>query len=124
MNQFGAGSTQPSSSETLFPGFPTLDVNRLFKVVKQRLWLAILIASIIVGPAISYVMLAPKIYRYSAVIYVDPKKDGAVFDGIKGASMPSFETLDALKSMAGAISNGTTILRVVDKLEHRNDPDF
>lgn len=108
----------------MFPGFPTLDVNRLFKVVRQRLWLAILIASVFVGIAITYVMLAPKIYRSSAVIYVDPKNDGAVFKGIKGASTPSWETLDALKSMAGAISNGTTILRVVDKLDLRNDPEF
>ncbi|MEC5129266.1 polysaccharide biosynthesis tyrosine autokinase [Verrucomicrobiales bacterium BCK34] len=124
MNQFGAGPTQPSSSETLFPGFPTLDLNRLIKVVKQRLWLAMLIAAVFVGIAITYVTLAPKIYRSSAVIYVDPKNDGAVFKGIKGASSSNWDTLDALKSMAGAITNGTMILRVVDKLELKDDPTF
>lgn len=124
MNQFGAGPTQPSSSETLFPGFPTLDLSRLITVVKQRLWLAILITSVFVGVAIAYVMTATKIYRSSAVIYVDPKNEGAVFQGIKGAKFSSWDTLDALKSMAGAITNGTMVLRVVDNLELRNDPEF
>jgi uncharacterized protein involved in exopolysaccharide biosynthesis len=124
MNQFGAGPTQPSSSETLFPGFPTLDLSRLITVGKQRLWLAVLITSVFVGIAITYVMTVTKIYGSSAVIYVDPKNEGAVFQGIKGAKFSSWDMLDALKSMAGAITNGTMVLRVVDKLALRNDPEF
>ncbi|MEM9016901.1 MAG: polysaccharide biosynthesis tyrosine autokinase, partial [Verrucomicrobiota bacterium] len=124
MNQFGAGPTQPASSDALFPGFPTLDVGRLIQVVRRRLWLAALIAAGFVATALAYVYLAPKTYQSHAVIYVDPKNEGAVFDGLKGVKQASWETLDALKSMAEGIRNGTVILRVVDQLDLRNDPDF
>jgi len=124
MNQFGAGPTQPASSESLFPGFPTLDLGRLVSVVWRRLWLAMMVAGAFVGLALTYVMLAPKVYESTAVIYVDPKNEGAVFEGLKGVRQASWESLDALKSMAEGIRNGTVILRVVEKLKLREDTDF
>lgn len=124
MNQFGTGSSSSQTSESLFPGFPTLDIGRLISSIRKRLWLAMLVAAVFVGLAITYVMLATKIYQSSAVIYVDPKNEGAVFSGITGASQASWSTLDALKSLAAGISNGAVILRVVDKLELRDDPTF
>lgn len=124
MNQFGASPSQPPSSEPLFPGFPTLDVSRIFSVVWKRLWLMALVAISFVGAAIAYVYIAPKIYESTAVIYVDPKNEGAVFEGIKGVRQASWESLDSLKSMAEGIRNGTVILRVVDRLKLREDPTF
>ncbi len=124
MNQFGAGQSQPTTNGALFPGFPTLDVARLITVIRRRLWLAALIAAVFVGLAIAYVYVAPKVYESTAVIYVDPTTEGTVFDGFRGVKQASWETLDALKSMAEGIRNGTVILRVVDRLELRNDPDF
>ncbi|MEM6279936.1 MAG: Wzz/FepE/Etk N-terminal domain-containing protein, partial [Verrucomicrobiota bacterium] len=124
MNQFDAGPSQPASSDTLFPGFPTLDLGRLVQVVRKRLWLAAVVAAGFVALAVVYLLLTPKMYQSSAVLYVEPKNDGAVFSGIMGAKQASWETLDALKSMAEGIRNGTVILRVIDRLELRNDPDF
>ncbi|MEM9283269.1 MAG: Wzz/FepE/Etk N-terminal domain-containing protein, partial [Verrucomicrobiota bacterium] len=125
MNQPGAGHSQPTAAaDSLFPGFPTLDLGRLVSLVKKRLWLAALIAACFVGMALAYVFLAPKIFQSSAVIYVDPASEGSVFDGIRGAKQASWETLDALKSMAEGIRNGTVILRVVDRLSLRDDPTF
>ncbi|MEM7677182.1 MAG: Wzz/FepE/Etk N-terminal domain-containing protein, partial [Myxococcota bacterium] len=124
MNQFEAGPSQPAASDALFPGFPTLDVARLIDVVKKRLWLAALVASAFVALATTYVMLAPKTYRSTAVIYVEPKNEGAVFDGLRGVRQASWESLDALKSMAEGIRNSAVILRVVDALALRDDPDF
>ena len=46
------------------------------------------------------------------------------YDGLKGANQASWQTLDALKSMAEGIRNGSVILRVIDKLDLRNDPGF
>lgn len=124
MNQFGAGPSQPASSEVLFPGFPTLDLGRLVSVIWKRLWLAVLIAAGFVGLALAYVFTATKVYESTAVIYVDPKNEGAVFEGLKGVRQASWESLDALKSMAEGIRNGTVILRVVDKLKLRDDAGF
>ncbi len=124
MSPYSAGPSQPASSESLFPGFPTLDLGRLFSVVRRRLWLALLVAGAVTGLAVAYVTIAPKIYQSSAVIYVDPKNEGAVFEGIKGVRQASWESLDALKSMAEGIRNSTVILRVADRLSLRDAPDF
>jgi len=124
MNQTGSTPSQPSASDPLFPGFPTLDIGRLIKVVRKRIWLAMLIAGAFVALAVFYVLTAKKVYQSSAVIYVDPKNESAAFSGIKGASQASWETLDALKSMAQGISDGTVILRVAKSLDLQNDPDF
>ncbi len=124
MNQIGANTSQTSSAESLFPGFPTLDIGRLLSVVKKRLWLAALVAGIFVALAVAYVLTATKIYASNAVIYIPQKNEGAVFDGIKGAKVASWESLDALKSMAEGIQNGAVILRVANKLKLRDDPDF
>ncbi|MCG8598726.1 MAG: polysaccharide biosynthesis tyrosine autokinase [Verrucomicrobiales bacterium] len=124
MNQFGAGPSQPSSTESMFPGFPSLDIGRLIRVIRRRLWLAAVVAGLFVALAIAYVLTATKIYQSSAVIYVEPKNEGAAFNGLKGAKQASWQTLDALKSMAEGIRNGSVILRVVDQLDLRNDPEF
>ncbi|HRQ88628.1 MAG TPA: polysaccharide biosynthesis tyrosine autokinase [Bacteroidia bacterium] len=124
MNQFNAGPSHPASSESLFPGFPTLDVGRLLSVVWRRLWLAVLVAGAFVALAVVYVLKAPKIYQSTAMIYVDPKTEGAVFEGLKGVKQASWESLDALKSMAEGIRKSTVILRVADRLKLRDDPTF
>jgi uncharacterized protein involved in exopolysaccharide biosynthesis len=78
-----------------------------------------------VGLALAYVMLAPKVYESTAVIYVDPKNEGRRSSrGSKGVRQASWESLDALKSMAEGIRNGTVILRVAEKLKLREDADF
>lgn len=124
MNQFGAGPSQPASSDALFPGFPTLDLGRLFHVVRKRLWLAAIVASAFIGLAVLYLIVTPKVYQSSAVIYVEPKNEGAAFTDIKGVKQASWETLDALKSMAEGIRNSSVILRVDERLGLRDDPAF
>lgn len=124
MRPYDAGPSQPSSSETLFPGFPTLDVGRLVRSVRDRLWLVALVIAAFLGLALAYVFLAPRTYQSSAVIYVDPRNEGAVFEGLKGVKQASWESLDALKSMAQGIQDSAVILRVVDRLELREDPDL
>ena len=43
MNPFGAGPTEPASSESRFPGFPNLDPGRLGRAVRRRIWFAMLV---------------------------------------------------------------------------------
>jgi capsular exopolysaccharide synthesis family protein len=124
MNQFGAGPSQPTSTDSLSPGLPSLDIGRLLRVIRKRFWLAAAVAAVFVVLAIAYVLTATKIYQSSAVIYVDPKNEGAAFNGLKGPNRASWQTLDALKSMAEGIRNGSVILRVVDTLDLRNNPEF
>ena len=124
MNQFGAGPSQPTSTESLSSGLPPFHIGRLLRVIRKRLWLAAVVAAVFVVLSIAYVLTATKIYQSSAVIYVDPKNEGAAFNGLKGANQASWQTPDALESMAAGIRNGSVILRVVDTLDLRNNPEF
>ena len=124
MNQFGAGPSQPTSTESLSSGLPPFHIGRLLRVIRKRLWLAAVVAAVFVVLSIAYVLTATKIYQSSAVIYVDPKNEGAAFNGLKGANQASWQTPDALKSVAAGIRNGSVILRVVDTLDLRNNPEF
>jgi len=124
MNQFQASPAPNTSAETLFPGFPALDPGRLISVAIKRWWLGVLIVGAFVGLATVYMLTATKMFESSAVLYVDPKNESTAFAGIKGANQANWESLDALKSMAEGIRNGTVILRVVDALSLRSDPDF
>ena len=108
----------------MFPGFPALDIARLVAVTRKRLWLAAVIALAVIGLEVAYVFLAPKDYESTAVVYVDPTNENTAFDGFRGAKQASWETLDALKSMAAGMRNANVILRVVDRLELRDDADF
>ena len=124
MNQFGAGPSQPTSTESLSSGLPPFHIGRLLRVIRKRLWLAAVVAAVFVVLSIAYVLTATKIYQSSAVIYVDPKNEGAAFNGLKGANQASWQTPYALESMAAGIRNGSVILRVVDTLDLRNNPEF
>jgi capsular exopolysaccharide synthesis family protein len=124
MNQFGAGPSQPTSTESLSSGLPPFHIGLLLRVIRKRLWLAAVVAAVFVVLSIAYVLTATKIYQSSAVIYVDPKNEGAAFNGLKGANQASWQTPDALKSVAAGIRNGSVILRVVDTLDLRNNPEF
>ncbi len=124
MNQFGAGPSQPTSTESLSSGLPPFHIGRLLRVIRKRFWLAATVAAVFVVLSIAYVLTATKIYQSSAVIYVDPKNEGAAFNGLKGANQASWQTPDALKSVAAGIRNGSVILRVVDTLDLRNNPEF
>lgn len=124
MKQFDAGPSQPASSDTLFPGFPTLDVARLVKSVRNRIWLVGVVVAAFVGLAVAYVLLAEKTYESTAVIFVDPANEGAVFDGLKGIQKANWQTLDALKSMAEGIQNTEVMLRVADRLDLKKEVDL
>ena len=124
MNQFGAGPSQPTSTESLSSGLPSFHIGRLLRVIRKRFWLAATVAAVFVVLSIAYVLTATKIYQSSAVIYVDPKNEGAAFNGLKGANQASWQTPYALESMAAGIRNGSVILRVVDTLDLRNNPEF
>jgi len=63
------------------------------------------------------VLPAPKVHESASAISIDPESEGVVFGGLKGLRQASRESLDALKSRAGAIRDGTLILGGVETLK-------
>ena len=124
MNQLETLPAQADASDGLFPGFPTLDLGKLFQAILKRLWLAVSIAMVFVILAIAYVLCAKKFYESNALIYIESTNSDGVFNGLKGASQKSYESLDSLKSIAAGLTSGAVILRVDKKLGLRDDPTF
>ena len=124
MNQFETHPAQADASEGLFPGFPTLDIEKLIGLLRKRLWIALAIMGLFVGIAIVHVLTAQKIYESSALINIESSQYSGVFDGMKGGRQMSYDSLDELKSIAAGLTSGSAILRVVEKLDLRNDPTF
>ena len=124
MNQFETQPAQTDASEGLFPGFPTLDVAKLVRLILKRLWIAVSVFGLFVLLAIVYLFTAEKIYESNALIYIESDETGGTFGDFKGAPKASFKSLDALKSIASSMSSGNVILRVVDSLDLRNDASF
>ncbi len=125
MNQFDNQPAQADSAEGLFPGFPTLDVGKLAKLVVRRLWIAGFVFGVCIALAVAYLAFAKKVYQSTALINIEGTSGSSgAFAEFKGAKSTNSQTLDSLKSIATGLTNGSSILRVVEKLNLRNDPDF
>tara|TARA_B100000927_G_scaffold63204_1_gene49609 strand:+ start:8296 stop:10338 length:2043 start_codon:yes stop_codon:yes gene_type:complete len=122
MNQLGAGQSQASTYDALSPLSETPERSRLMTAIIPRFWLAALIVAVFIGFAVAYVHLAPKVYESVAIIYVDPKGDSAGYDGMRREK--GWDDPVTLLSLAEGIRSGVVILRVVDRLELRDDPGF
>ena len=116
---------QADAADGLFPGYPTLDVGKLISLVLKRIWIAAAVFALFVALALVYVLTAPKIYRSTALISIESARlDGGVFVGMKGARTMNYESLDALKTIAAGLTGGSVILRVIEKLDLKDDPTF
>lgn len=122
MNQL-PNTTSPTGSP--FPGYPTLDLEGLFRAVLNRAWIVIAIFGLFVSVAIAYVLfIAKKTYTSSAVVYVEPQREHILNDSIRHVRNDDFHNLDALKSLEQGLVSGSVILRVIEKHDLKNDPEF
>ncbi len=101
---------------------PLLDFDDLLGILRRRLpWLMILPA-IGLAAALAYVYLvAEPLFQSKAMVFVDPMFDRAlqINPGAQGMS-----DLDSLNSLEKAIISDSMILRVVNKLNLRDEPGF
>ncbi|MCB1061422.1 MAG: hypothetical protein KDN20_00715 [Verrucomicrobiae bacterium] len=116
-------SQLPASGSSAFPGYPTLDLTGLFHTLTRRIWWVAGIFAAFVTLAIIYVtFIATKKYESIAVVYIE--REQVLNDNIQSVHGEDFSKLDALKSLERSLVSASVILRVVDKLDLRNDPTF
>ncbi len=101
---------------------PLLDFKDLASIIKRRFWWLIAIPFVCVVLTIVYLYtLAVPLYSSSALIYVDPKFEKTLqIENVQSSS----SDLDSLNSLEKAITSDTMIIRVVNKLNLREEPDF
>lgn len=125
MKQFETQPAQADASEGLFPGFPTLDLGKLFGLVVRRIWLAAAIFGGAILLAVLHLIFADRVYESTALINIESSQsDSGVFSGLKGVKQTGYDSLNELKSIAAGLTSGSVILRVVEELELRKDPSF
>lgn len=116
-------STLPSSGSSAFPGYPTLDLAGLIHSLVRRAWLIGGTFIVSVALALVYVLfLAKKKYESAAIVYVE--REQVLNDNIRGVLNEDFSKLDSLKSLERSIVSSAVILKVIDQLDLRDDPDF
>ncbi|MDF1812534.1 MAG: Wzz/FepE/Etk N-terminal domain-containing protein [Verrucomicrobiales bacterium] len=101
---------------------PVFDLQDLFSIIKRRFFLLLLFPFIGGLLAIFYLFFFATLYYSStALIFIDPKFDH-ILQVENVASVAS--DLDSLNSLERTITSDSMILRVIDRLELRNDLDF
>ena len=102
---------------------PLLDFKDLVSIIKRRFWWLVAIPFVCVVLTIVYLFtIAVPLYSSSALIYVDPKFEKTL--QIENVQASSSSDLDSLNSLEKAITSDTMIVRVVNKLNLREEPDF
>ncbi len=124
-------SASPSKGSSRTPGAaewdlielsPVFDLQDLLAIARKKiLWLLLLP---IIGAALAIVYLtffATLYYESKALIFIDPKFDHTLqLENVDSVA----SDLDSLNSLERAMTSDSMILRVIDKLELREDRDF
>ncbi len=101
---------------------PLLDLDDLAGIVKRRLIWFLILPSVCLAAALSYVYLvAEPLFQSKALVFVDPMFDRSLQIHPSGMGMSD---LDSLNSLEKAIISDTMVLRVIDKLGLRDEPGF
>lgn len=101
---------------------PLIDFADLFDIIKRRIKLLIAIPFLLVALCIVWLyFIATPFYKSTAMVFIDPKFDNI----LQNENVNSIASdLDSLNSLEKAIVSDTMILRVVDKLNLRDEPGF
>lgn len=101
---------------------PLLDLDDLFGILRRRLPWFFILPTICVAIALFYAFfLAERLYQSKAMVFVDPMFDQTLQIQPTGTAMSD---LDSLNSLEKAIVSDTMMLRVIEKLDLREQAGF
>ncbi|HYZ73745.1 MAG TPA: Wzz/FepE/Etk N-terminal domain-containing protein, partial [Chthoniobacterales bacterium] len=111
-------------SPTHAGGSPLLrfDFGYVFRLLLSRAWFIILVVLLALAGAISYLMIAPKIYSAFATVEVQQEADKVT--NITDIDKEEYKNNDALKTVEQSLLSDTLLLRVVKANGLEKDPEF
>lgn len=112
----------PRESWDIVEVSPLIDVRDIGTAIRRRLPWLIALPVVFVALALVYLfVIATPLYESKALVFVDPEFDAILqIEHVQSAA----PDLDSLNSLEKAITSDSMILRVIDKLNLRNEPDF
>lgn len=101
---------------------PMIDWHDLKSILRKRLkWLIGLPAAFVAAALVYVFFIATPIYKSTALVFIDPKFDHILqVEDVNSVA----SDLDSLNSLERAMVSDSMILRVIDKLDLRNDVTF
>jgi len=120
--QHSPPKTTESTSWDLIEVSPMIDWHDLRAIIRKRMkWLIGLPALLIAAALVYLFFIAVPVYKSTALVFIDPKFDH-ILQVEEVNSVAS--DLDSLNSLERAMVSDSMIIRVVDKLDLRNDITF
>jgi polysaccharide biosynthesis transport protein len=118
-------SIRPSDDPAAHAGGSPLlrfDFGYIFRLLLSRAWFIILVVLLASAGAITYLMIAPKIYTAFATVEVQQEADKVT--NITDVDKEEYKNNDALKTIEQSLLSDTLLLRVVKSNDLEKDPEF
>jgi succinoglycan biosynthesis transport protein ExoP len=101
-----------------------IDVREFLRILRRRWSIVIATPLILVGAAITFIMLVQPLYTATATVLIDPRRADIV-DPERSAALSNVAINDAtIESQVMLIQSLTVLQRVVDTLKLTEDPEF
>lgn len=116
-------STRTSANRTSVSESPAIDLQAWIYLIREKLWLIALCVLLALGAGYVYLQIAPEIYTARSVVQVEQEAT-KVLD-IKDITPEDLKTIEAVKTVEGALGSNSLMLRVVkvNKLD-KESPEF
>jgi capsular exopolysaccharide synthesis family protein len=104
------------------PPHSAWDVRHLLQILADRAWLPGLCLVTCIGLADAYLLVAPKTYASSAILYVEQRDEKVV--AIQDVSQQDLESTDMMKTVEQSLTTDDILLRVIRDNHLADNPDF
>ncbi|WP_213288944.1 AAA family ATPase [Bradyrhizobium sp. sGM-13] len=103
--------------------YPTVDLREMGRILRRRYRLVVLPVAVLLGLALTYLMLATTLYTATSTVLVDPRRANVV--ETNQSVLSNFGTDDAtIESQTLLIQSVAILVRVVGKLKLTEDAEF
>jgi capsular exopolysaccharide synthesis family protein len=98
------------------------DVRHLVQILADRAWLPGLCLVISIGLADAYLIMTPKTYASTAVLYVEQRDQKVV--SIEDVNQQDLESTDMMKTVEQSLTTDDILLRIIHDDHLADNPDF
>jgi capsular exopolysaccharide synthesis family protein len=100
----------------------TWDVRSILQILTDRTWLLGLCLVVSIGLADVYLLVTPKTYASSAILYVEQRDQKVV--SIQDVSQQDLESIDMMKTVEQSLTTDDLLLHVLKEDQLATNPDF